>query len=169
MWGAFEIAGKGSLALLKIGQTLWIRPDNQFWTSEGADSVVLHLVEGKYIQTSPNDSEFNSVRMLCSPAQLADSFGNQMNHLVKETTASIAGQSALQLQDSSTSDSAYVTISASPEFLRLNGGSKGQLDFSGYNAPLMLNPPPASETITRSACDRLGRPTSRWRRHWPNW
>ena len=148
--GTLGIAGKGSFALLKIGQTLWIKPDNQFWTSGGANSTVLQLVEGKYVQTSPNDSNFNSVRMLCSPAQLADAFGNQMNHLVKGTTTTIAGQSALQLRDTSTSDSAYVTISASPEFLRLNGGSKGQLDFSGYNAPLTLNPPPASETIDGS-------------------
>jgi hypothetical protein len=148
--GTFGIQGKGSFALLKIGQTLWIKPDNQFWTSAGANSTVLHLVKGKYVQTSPNNSDFNSVRMLCSPAQLADSFGNQMNHLVKGTTTTIAGQSALQLRDTSTSNSAYVTISASPEFLRLNGGSKGQLDFSDYNAPVTLTPPPASETIDGS-------------------
>ena len=73
-----------------------------------------------------------------------------MNHLVKGTTTTIAGLSALQLQDTSASYSAYVTISASPEFLRLNGGSEGQLDFSGYNAPVTLHPPPASETIDGS-------------------
>jgi hypothetical protein len=148
--GTFEVAGKGSFALLKIGQTLWIKPDNQFWRSEGANSTVLHLVEGKYIRTSPKNSNFNSVKMLCSPAQLADSFGNQMNRLVKGVITTIAGQSALQLRDTSDSDSAYVTISASPEFLRLDGGSKGQLDFSGYNVPVTLNPPPASETIDGS-------------------
>jgi hypothetical protein len=148
--GTFGIPGKGSFALLKIGQTLWIKPDNQFWTSAGANSTVLHLVEGKYVQTSPNNSDFNSVKMLCSPAQLADSFANKMNRLVKGTTTTIAGQNALQLRDTSTSNSAYVTISASPEFLRLNGGSKGQLDFSDYDAPVTLTPPPASETIDGS-------------------
>ena len=148
--GTFGITGKGSFALLKIGQTLWIKPDDQFWTSEGANSTVLQLVAGKYVQTSPNDSNFNSVRMLCSPAQLADSFSNKIKHLVRGTTTTIAGQSALQLRDSGASGSAYVTISASPELLRLDRGSKGQLDFSGYNAPLTLNPPPASETIDGS-------------------
>jgi hypothetical protein len=149
--GTFGITGEGSFALLKIGQTLWIKPDNQFWTSAGVNSAVLHLVEGKYVQTSPKDSDFNSAKMLCSPAQLAGSFGNQMNHLAKGATTTIAGQSALQLQDASNPDSAYVTISASPEFLRLDGGSKGQLNFSGYNAPVTLNPPPATETIDGSA------------------
>jgi hypothetical protein len=148
--GTFGVAGKGSFALIKIGQTLWIKPDNQFWTSAGASSTVLHLVEGKYIQTSPGDSNFDAVKMLCSPAQIADSFSSQMDHLVKGTTTTIAGQSALQLRDTSTSGSAYVTISASPEFLRLDGGSKGQLDFSDYNAPVTVNPPPASQTIDGS-------------------
>jgi hypothetical protein len=148
--GTLGTAGKGSFALLKIGQTLWIKPDSQFWTSEGANSAVLALVEGKYIRTSPNDSDFNSVRMLCSPAQIADSFGNKMNHLVKGTTITVDGQSALQLRDTSTSDVAYVTISASPEFLRLDHGSQGQLDFSDYNAPVTLTAPPASQTIDGS-------------------
>lgn len=148
--GTFGIPGKGSFALLKIGQTLWIKPDNQFWTSAGANAAVLHLVEGKYVQTSPGNSDFTSVRALCSPAQLAGLLGNKVNHLVKGTTTTIAGQSALQLRDTSTSGSAYVTISASPEFLRLSGGSAGQLDFSGYDAPVTLSPPPASQTIDGS-------------------
>jgi hypothetical protein len=148
--GTLVVQGKGSFALLKIGQTLWIKPDNQFWKSAGASSAVLQLVGGKWIQTSTSDSNFSSVNMLCSPAQLADSLGNKLNHVVKGTTTVIAGQSALQLRDTSTSDSAYVTISAAPEFLRLNGGSSGQLDFSDYNAPVTLTPPPASETIDGS-------------------
>ena len=151
--GTLGIPGQGSFALLKIGQRLWIKPDGQFWTSLGASPANLHLVEGKYLQASPGDPDFSSVMMLCSPAQLAASLGNQMNHLVKGATTTIAGQSALQLRDTSTPGSAYVTTSASPEFLRLdaqNGGSQGQADFSDYDAPVTLTPPPASTTIDGS-------------------
>jgi hypothetical protein len=79
--GTFGIVGKGSFVLLKIGQTLWIKPDNKFWTSEGA----------------------------------------------------------------------------TPEFLRLDGGSDGKLDFSDYNAPLrsIRRSPARRSTAPRSACDRL--------------
>jgi hypothetical protein len=151
--GTLGIPGQGSFALLKIGQTLWIKPDDQFWTSMGASPANLHLAEGKYVQASPGDPVFSSVKMLCSPAQFADSLGSQMNHLVKGATTTIAGQSALQLRDTSTPGSAYVTISAIPEFLRLdaqNGGSKGQVDFSDYDAAVTLAPPPASKTIDGS-------------------
>ena len=150
--GTLGIPGQGSFALLKIGQRLWIKPDNQFWTSMGANPANLHLVEGKYVQASPGDPVFSSVTMLCSPAQFADSLGSQMNHLVKGATTTIAGQSALRLRDTSTPGSAYVTTSASPEFLRLDAqnGSQGQVDFSDYDAAVTLTPPPASTTIDGS-------------------
>ena len=54
---------------------------------------------------------------------------------------------ALQIKDTRNSGSAYVTISASPEFLRLDGGTSGHLDFTGYNAPMVLTPPPADQTV----------------------
>jgi hypothetical protein len=150
--GTLGIVGKGSFVLLEIGQTLWIKPDNQFWTSEGASPAVLQVVEGKYIQTSPNDSDFSSVKMLCSPAQLAASLGSKINDLVKGTTTTVDGQSALQLRDTSDSGVAYVTISASPQFLRISCGSggQGQLDFSAYDAPVTVSSPPASQTIDGS-------------------
>jgi len=56
----------------------------------------------------------------------------------------------LQLKDNSDSSNAYVTISAHPEFVRINGGRDGHLDFTAYNAPLTLTPPPASKTIDGS-------------------
>jgi hypothetical protein len=148
--GTFGVAGKGSFALLKTGQTLWIKPDNQFWTSAGATPAVLQVVEGKWIQTTTSNSDFASVNQICSPAQLAGLFGNKLTDVAKGTTTTIAGQSALQLKDSSTSNSAYVTISATPEFLRLDGGSSGLLDFSDYDAPVTVTPPPASQTIDGS-------------------
>ena len=151
--GTLGIPGHGSFALLEIGQRLWIKPDGQFWTSISASPANLHLVGGKYVQASPGDPVFSSVTMLCSPAQFADSLGSQMNHLVKGVTTTIAGHSALQLRDTSTPGSAYVTISASPQFLRLdaqNGGSNGQLGFSDYDAAVTLTPPPASTTIDGS-------------------
>lgn len=148
--GTMGVQGKGSFALLKIGQTIWIKPDNQFWASNGATSAVLAVVGGKWIQSTTSDSNLTSVAQLCSPAQLANSFGSKLNDVAKGATTTIDGQSALQLKDNKTSNSAYVTISATPEFVQLNGGSEGKLDFSDYNAPLSVSPPPASQTLQGS-------------------
>ena len=148
--GTLGIQGKGSFALLKTGQTIWIKPDNQFWTSNGATSAVLQVVGGKWIQSTTSDSNLTSVSELCSPAQLADSFGSKLNEVAKGATTTIDGQSALQLKDLKDSNSAYVTVSAAPEFLRLNGGSSGQLDFSDYNATVNVSAPPTSQTLQGS-------------------
>ena len=71
-----------------------------------------------------------------------------MSGMIKGKTTMISGQPALQIKDTGDPYSAYVTISARPEFLRFDGGSSGnRLNFAGYNAPLRLTPPPASETL----------------------
>jgi hypothetical protein len=148
--GTMGIGGQGSFVLLKIGKSLWIKPDDKFWKhAAGSDgSALVDLVSGKYIKPSAKGSSLASIGALCDPAQFAKSFGSNMTGMVKGTTATIAGQPALQIKDSGDAASAYVTVDAKPEFLRLDGGgSNGKLDFSDYNAPLHLTPPPASETL----------------------
>jgi hypothetical protein len=136
--GTMGIDGQGSFVLLKIGKSLWIKPDDKFWKhAAGSDgSALVDLVSGKYIKPSAKGSSLASIGALCDPAQFAKSFGSNMTGMVKGTTATIAGQPALQIKDSGDAASAYVTVDAKPEFLRLDGGgSNGKLDFTDYNSP----------------------------------
>jgi hypothetical protein len=148
--GTMGIDGQGSFVLLKIGKSLWIKPDDKFWNhaAGSAGPALIDLVSGKYIKPSAKGSSLASIGALCDPAQFAKSFGGDMTGMVKGTTTTIAGQPALQIKDSGDAASAYVTVDAKPEFLRLDGGgSNGRLDFTDYNAPLHLTPPPASKTL----------------------
>ena len=148
--GTMGIDGQGSFVLLKIGNSLWIKPDDKFWKhAAGSDgSALIDLVSGKYIKPSAKGSSLASIGALCDPAKFAKSFGSNMTGMVKGTTTTIAGQPALQIKDSGDAASAFVTVDAKPEFLRLDGGgSNGKLDFTDYNAPLHLTPPPSSETL----------------------
>ena len=148
--GTMGIDGQGSFVLLKIGKSLWIKPDDKFWNhaAGSAGSALIDLVSGKYIKPSAKGSSLASIGALCDPAQFAKSFGGNMTGMVKGTSTTIAGQPALQIKDSGDAASAYVTVDAKPQFLRLDGGgSNGRLDFTDYNAPLHLTPPPASKTL----------------------
>jgi hypothetical protein len=148
--GTMGIDGQGSFVLLKIGKSLWIKPDDKFWNhaAGSAGSALIDLVSGKYIKPSAKGSSLASIGALCDPAQFAKSFGSNMTGMVKGTTSTIAGQPALQIKDSGDAASAYVTVDAKPQFLRLDGGgSNGRLDFTDYNAPLHLTPPPAAKTL----------------------
>jgi hypothetical protein len=149
--GTMGISGEGSFVLLKIGRTLWIKPDDSFWkhaAGSDATSAVMSLLSGKYIKPSAKGSSLASIGALCDPAQFAKSFGGNMTGMAKGATTTIAGQPALQIKDTGDPASAYVTVSAQPEFLRLDGGgSNGKLDFTRYNAPLHLIPPASAKVL----------------------
>jgi hypothetical protein len=148
--GTLGFKGQGSFRLLKIGKRLWIKPDDKFWKSSAgsAGAAILPLVSGKYIEPSTKGSSLAGFGVFCSPNQFAGAFGGHPVGLVKGATTTISGQPALQIRDTVDTASVYVSISARPEFLRLNGGgTNGHLDFSHYNEPLHLLPPPASETL----------------------
>ena len=147
--GTLGLQGHGSLLLVQIGQTVWIKLDKQFWKSEGgvSDPTILQLLAGKYLQGSVKDSAVSWIEHLCDPRQFGSLFSGHSNNLLKGKTATISGQPTLQIKDARYLGSAYVTISASPEFLRLDSRSSGHLDFTGYNVPVVLAPPPADETV----------------------
>jgi hypothetical protein len=145
--GAMTQVGTGSFKLVAIGNRVWIKPDRQFWEkAAGANAAALKVLSGKYLSVSAT-SQFGSLRALCSPSELAGSFGSNPTGLVKGPTITISGQPALQIKDTGDSASIYVSETAKPELLRLAAGSNGTLDFSGYNGPVTLTAPPAAETV----------------------
>jgi hypothetical protein len=148
--GTMGIKGEGSFSLLRIGKTVWIKPDDQFWKSTAGSSAtpaVMQILAGKYIKPAAKDSSLGSIGAFCGVSQFAGFFSGSTSGLVKDGTTTINGQTALRIKDSGDTAVAYVTLSARPEFLRLDGGSSGHFDFTGYNTPLRLSPPPASETL----------------------
>jgi hypothetical protein len=154
--GTLAIKKEGSFRVLKIGKKLWIKPDNKFWkyaagSAAGADSAAMQILSGKYIEPNSKDSSLKAMGAFCSPSQFASDFDStQVTGMIRGTTTTISGQPALQIKDIGDTASAYVTIASQPEILRLDSGSSGRLDFTRYNVPLDLTPPPANETLDGS-------------------
>jgi hypothetical protein len=143
--GSMSISGEGSFLILKIGKTLWFKPDNAFWMHAGARSPAeLQLVSGKIPKTT-STSGVGAFAALCDVKQLMG--GSSTTGLVKGSATTISGQSALQLTDTAHSGTIDVSVSADPELLRLFAPGSADLDFTGYGAPVALTPPPASEII----------------------
>jgi hypothetical protein len=144
--GTVGLGGQGSVRLLRIGGTIWIKPDDKYWKSAlQATPGDLPAVEGKYVRLSPNGPATSSFSSFCYLSQLASQLSAGEDRVTKGQTATVLGQSALQLKDTQQAGAAYVTISATPEILQTGGGS-GQVDFT-YGAPLTLTRPPARQTI----------------------
>ena len=150
-----RIPGQGTSALLQIGTTMWFKPSDQWWKwiAYRVPAAARRHLEGKYLQTPDVPA---GMAAGCSRGELASAFGSELKDLVKGKITTIAGQPALQLAGKRHSTSAYVTISARPEFLRIDVSGQEHTVFTGYNRPLTLTPPPAGQTISTAQLGALG-------------
>jgi hypothetical protein len=142
--GTIEIAGQGSVLLLGTGDTVWMKPDEQFYQATGVSPAERSQLAGKYLRISASKS---GIGALCYLGQLATQISGGAGHVVLGQTTTVLGQPALQLNDVKQPGDAYVTAAAHPEFLRVGSGGGGYLDFTGYNAPFTVTPPPAAQTV----------------------
>ena len=149
--GTLAPQGKGSVLLVVIGKLTWIKPDSLFLKSYGGgEPAALSILSGKYLKTTTNSAFGSGFNAFCDPSELAGGIGEHMGRLVKGTTTTISGHPALRVRDPSGPDSMYVSISAQPRILRLDGGrgaNGGHVDFTAYDSPVQLAAPPVSETL----------------------
>jgi hypothetical protein len=152
----FRSPGQGSFVMIAIGNTAWSKMDGKFWTQMAGmfPARVRRYLAGKYLQIPDVPGGMTD---LCGRGQAASSFGGELKDLVTAKITTISGQPALRLADKRHSRSAYVTISARPEFLRLDVSGQEHVDFTGYNQPVTLTPPPADETVTPAQLEALAR------------
>jgi hypothetical protein len=143
--GTLSAHGSGSVGLLGIGSKLWIKPDQQYLKSSGVAAALTNELTGKYLTTTDQSA---NLTLLCGLSHIASQIGTGST-FTKGAATTISGQRVLQIKAANQPGSAYVTNSASPEIVRLDTGS-GTLDFSDYNAPLTLTPPPPNETVDGS-------------------
>ena len=149
--GTLDVHGKGSVYLLVIGGTAWLRPDRVFWESYAGSSAssVIALIGGKYLKAAASSSNVSGLSRLCDANSLASSFTSPKD-VVKSGTSVINGQRSLALRDPAKSAVMYVTDTSSPQILRVTStqpGNAGRIDFTSYGSPVTLTPPPADETL----------------------
>jgi hypothetical protein len=138
----------GSFQLVAMGKQVWVKPNRTFWKKAGgATSMVLQVVSGKYMRVKAT-SDLGSLSIFCNATTLARKFEPIPPNLRKAAPATIAGQRTLRIMDAADSDSLYVSDTATPEILRIAGGSDGNLDFSDFGTPVKIAAPPKSETLS---------------------
>ncbi len=143
--GVVSEGSSGTVQLVEVGGRLWIKPDSQFWTSEGlTNASVLKVLSGKYVETG-SGSSMSQLGNLCDVSQLVQAMGTSYHGMSKGATTMISGQQALKI-NTANDGVLYVTVASAPRLLRVDGGSDGHLNFS-YGSTPHLVAPPASETV----------------------
>ena len=137
----------GGFAILAIGKTVWIQPNDKFWEYVGVPASQLSAVHGKWLETTGTGSNSLSAAFapFCKANKLVSMLAPQLTGLVKGKTIKISGHPALRLRNGSGRESIYVSISSKPEILRIS--DNGTINFSAYGARVRLTPPPASDVI----------------------
>jgi hypothetical protein len=137
----------GGFAILDIGTTLWIQPNDKFWEYAGIPASELSAVHGKWLKPTGTGSNSLSAAFapFCKANKLVSALALQLTGLVKGKTIKISGHPALQLQNRSGQERIFVSISSKPEILRIT--DHGTINFSAFGARVTLTPPPASDVI----------------------
>ena len=145
----------GGFAILAIGKTVWIQPNDKFWEYAGFPASQLSAVHGKWLEITGTGSNSLSAGFapFCNANKLVSIIAPQLTGLVKGKTIKISGHPALQLRNGSGRESIYVSISRKPEILRIS--DNGTISFSAYGARVTLTPPPASDVITPTGASPL--------------
>jgi hypothetical protein len=125
--------GNQPITFVQIGATEWIR------LGSGGD----------YLKTTSGNSSYKQDLSYCDPSQIAELVNPMIGHLTKGATTTVDGKQVqkLALSNVITID---VTISATPQYVRFVdkvNSTDERLDFSGINAPVSINPPPASQVL----------------------
>ena len=146
--GSIGYGSHGGFAILDIGKTVWIQPDDKFWEYVGVPASEVPLVHGMWLL--PAGSASSMLVAVLAPlwhaSKLLSILAPQLTGLVKGKTIKISGHRALRLQNMSGQESIYVSISSKPEILRIS--NDGTITFSRYGARVTLTPPPPGDVIT---------------------
>ena len=146
--GSIGDGRNGGFAILAIGKTVWIQPNDKFWEYAGVKASQLPAVHGKWLKITGTGSSslVAGFAPFCNANKLVSLFAPQLTGLVKGKTITISGHPALQLRNGSGQESIYVSISSKPEILRIT--DSGHVNFSAYGAHVTLTPPPPGDVIT---------------------
>ena len=136
----------GGFAILAIGKTVWLQPNDKFWGYVGIPASELSMVHGRWLEPAGTGSNSLSAAFapFCNANKLVSTLAPQLTGLVKGKTIKISRHPALQLRNGQ--ESIYVSISSKPEILRIS--DDGTINFSAYGARVTLTPPPAADVIT---------------------
>jgi hypothetical protein len=148
--GTVSAAGKGSLTMVVIGKTAWVKPDDAYWKAVGGKQAAKAIATfgGKYLTGPTSDSTIAGLAEFCNLNSITSQLTQPAN-VTKGQVTTVNGKQALPLSDTANGGTLYVTNTSSPlpvELVNKTAGKKGTLIFS-VGAPVSLTVPPASETV----------------------
>lgn len=153
--GTVGLGSKGSVSIVVIGKTAYIKMDDTFIKSVAGSqaSAALLLLHGRWVEGTTSNSNVSSITSSCNVNSMTSSFTPA--DVTKGKVTTLAGKRVVPLTDKAKGGTAYVTDTSRPEFVEIanptgQGGSSGTIKFN-VGAPVKLTVPPASAVINGSS------------------
>lgn len=154
--GTVSRGDKGSIAIVVIGNTAWMKPSDKFLRSTAGSqaATVIALLKGRYLKGTTSDSTVASLTTVCNVNQMSKGF-TKTGPLTKGKVTTVGGAQVLPITDKTKGGTLDVTDSATPQIVQItnnrgHGGSTGQIKFD-VGKQVTLTAPPASQTVNGSS------------------
>jgi hypothetical protein len=145
-----QISQNGSTFKIVIdGGTAYVSGSDAFYRKLGG-SAAAQLLAGKWLKISTSTPEFASFGSLTNMRKLLDTVLVGHGTLQKGATATIAGQKAIAVRDTTRSGTLYVATTGKPYPLQIaKGGSEaGTISFDKWDAPVTISAPANSVNLS---------------------
>ncbi|RPE35845.1 hypothetical protein EDD38_4212 [Kitasatospora cineracea] len=155
--GTLSQGGVGSFQVVKSGQQLWVKPDQEFWQTHGGPAMA-QLVGDRYLKTTSDNPDFGEIGSLCDLTALADQLGTGKSGLAKGGEENVQGRPALTLTNTSGTGTGtlYVATTGEPVPLKL-AKDTGAVEFSDFGTPVPSATPGPDQSLD---LDQLQQPSS---------
>jgi hypothetical protein len=148
--GSLGVNGK-TIELRKLGQTVYLKGDRDFWMSTGGEAAA-QLLTGKWLKTPLTDRRFSGLSELTDLDQAAEGILEPDGTVTKGEEKTINGVPCVGLVSSGKDGGTlWVAAQGEPYPVRIepsaSSGEQGALDFSGYGEKVTVEAPPADQVV----------------------
>ncbi len=149
--------GKGTIAqegftiqLIQTGGAVYINGSKAFYEHVGG-SAAAQLLQGKWLKAPADSGELASLAELTNLSKLIDTALSDHGSLAKGSKATIEGQSAIGLNDTSKGGTLYVATTGEPYPLEITKAGKetGKVVLDRWNEPVTLTAPSNAIDISK--------------------
>ncbi|MER6996750.1 hypothetical protein [Streptomyces sp. NPDC000410] len=159
--GSVSTGGKGSVEIIKRGETVWMKPDEAFWKSQvpGRGEAAAKLFKDRYLRGTTDDSMLRGMAEVCDLDGILKSVTGSSDielALTKGRKTKVDGVEAIPLtgKRAERTMTLYVATEGKPYPVRLNatvaGEAEASIAFSDYDEPVPSTTPPADKSVDLS-------------------
>jgi hypothetical protein len=149
--GKGKISQEGfTIQLIQTGGAVYINGSAAFYQHVGG-AAAAQLLQGRWLKAPANSGELASLAELTNLSKLIDTALSNHGKLAKGGTATIEGQKAIALKDTTKGGTLYVATSGTPYPLEIakTGKESGKVVLDRWDKPVSLSAPAGAIDISK--------------------